>query len=306
MTADVPGSLLVGVFGTSSWVPVDPPAGMSRRAFETTGGGAESASLALADEVLGGAGPTGEKRTRTLTSNLCNLSQLVVLRPSTTTAPPPPPAAPVVPAVTQPPAVSGTAQVGQALSSTQGTWSGTQPITYANQWQRCNSTLGSCVDVSGATGGTYALTAADLGTRLRVSVRATNVAGTANTASQATAAVVAASTTPTAVLPAVTQAPAVSGTAQVGQALSSTQGTWSGTQPITYANQWQRCNSTLASCVDVSGATGGTYALTAADLGTRLRVSVRATNVAGTANTASQATAAVVAASSHDRVLPRT
>ena len=48
------------------------------------------------------------------------------------------------------PSVSGVAQVGQTLSSTTGTWSGTAPIALARQWQSCLA--GSCLDLVGATG----------------------------------------------------------------------------------------------------------------------------------------------------------
>lgn len=56
-----------------------------------------------------------------------------------------------------------------------------------------------------------------------------------------------------------TAAPAVSGTALIGQELTSSSGTWSGTGAITYAYQWRRDG------VDIAGATANTYTLVAAD-----------------------------------------
>src|SRR5213592_3106722 len=47
------------------------------------------------------------------------------------------------PASTSSPTVSGTPQAGSTLTASPGTWSGTAPIIYALQWQRCNSTGGS-------------------------------------------------------------------------------------------------------------------------------------------------------------------
>jgi hypothetical protein len=49
-----------------------------------------------------------------------------------------------------------------------------------------------------------------------------------------------------------TVAPAVSGTATVGQTLSSTTGTWTGLPTPTFTYQWQRAGS------NISGATSST------------------------------------------------
>ena len=37
------------------------------------------------------------------------------------------------------PTISGTVQAGHTLTASSGTWGGVTPITYAYQWQRCNS-----------------------------------------------------------------------------------------------------------------------------------------------------------------------
>jgi hypothetical protein len=70
-------------------------------------------------------------------------------------------------------------------------------------------------------------------------------------------------------------------------------GTWSGTLPITYSYQWQRCDTTGQGCVAVTGATGSTYLVTTADAGYTLKVVVTATNQAG--SQAASATANPVA-----------
>jgi hypothetical protein len=75
-----------------------------------------------------------------------------------------------------PPAISGTAMEGQQLEASSGVWSGTEPITYAYQWRRCDAGGGSCVDIAGATTATYIVQAADIGSTLRIRVTATQTA----------------------------------------------------------------------------------------------------------------------------------
>jgi hypothetical protein len=62
---------------------------------------------------------------------------------------------------------------------------------------------------------------------------------------------------------------------------------------MTYGYQWQRCDSGGASCAAVAGATSANYALVAADVGSRLRVSVTASNSYGSTAAASDATQVV-------------
>lgn len=104
-------------------------------------------------------------------------------------------------------------------------------------------------------------------------------------------------TTAEAALPPVSAGlPALSGTAQSGQTLSTTDGTWNGTTPMTYAYQWLRCDSAGASCAAIGGATSATYAVAGADAGFTLRSRVTATNSAGAASATSGASAVVLAA----------
>src|SRR5207253_2647751 len=80
------------------------------------------------------------------------------------------------PVSTSLPAISGVAQDGQTLTASTGTWSGS-PTGYAYQWQRCDSSGGSCAAISGATSPSYAAQTADIGSTLRVAVTASNTAG---------------------------------------------------------------------------------------------------------------------------------
>jgi hypothetical protein len=91
------------------------------------------------------------------------------------------------PANTSPPTISGTAQQGQTLTVTQGTWSGTPAPTLAEQWQRCDSAGANCVPIAGATSSTYTLTAADVGHTIRAQVTASNARGSSTATSQQTA-----------------------------------------------------------------------------------------------------------------------
>jgi PKD repeat protein len=199
---------------------------------------------------------------------------------------------PSPPVNTSPPTISGTAQSGQTLTANPGTWTGTQPITYGYQWQRCDSSGANCNAITGATGTTYAVVSGDVGSTLRVAVTATNSVNSSTATSNATAVVQSASAPPSNTAP-----PTISGTTQQGQTLSASPGSWSGSQPITYAYQWQRCDSGGANCAAITGATSATYVLVAADVGSTLRVAVTATNSVGFATATSAATPVVQASS---------
>jgi hypothetical protein len=98
------------------------------------------------------------------------------------------------PSNTAPPTVSGTPQSGSQLTTTNGTWAGTTPITYKYQWSRCDSNGGSCSDIGGATAHTYDLKQVDVANTLRVEVTATNSDGSASSTSTPTAQITAPST----------------------------------------------------------------------------------------------------------------
>jgi hypothetical protein len=197
-------------------------------------------------------------------------------------------ATPVAPSTGVPPALTGTATQGQTLAATTGTWSGTSPMTYAYQWQRCDSAGANCAAVPTATGASYLLGSSDVGKRMRVAVTASNAGGQATATSSATAVVLA-----MAVAPSSTALPVISGTATQGQTLIASSGSWSGTTPMSFAYQWQRCDSAGLSCAVVAGATGASYPLGSGDVGKRMRVAVTASNTAGATAAVSAPSAAV-------------
>src|SRR5439155_627693 len=93
-----------------------------------------------------------------------------------------------------------------------------------------------------------------------------------------------------------TAVPTISGTTRVGQTLTASTGSWSGS-PTSYAFQWQHCDVDNSSiCTDITGATGRTYTLHTLDLGYRMRVKVTARNAKGVATATSAATAVVTPA----------
>jgi hypothetical protein len=84
-----------------------------------------------------------------------------------------------------PPTIAGSAQQGRTLYAGPGGWSGAQPISYAYQWQRCDTNGQNCTNV-GPPSSTYTLTSADVGSTIVVAVTATNSAGSATASSAAT------------------------------------------------------------------------------------------------------------------------
>ena len=87
------------------------------------------------------------------------------------------------PVATSPPTISGVPQEDQTLTAAPGTWSGSQPIAFAYQWQRCTSSGSDCADSVDATTETHVLTQSDINATLRVLVTATNADGSGTTLS---------------------------------------------------------------------------------------------------------------------------
>jgi hypothetical protein len=191
------------------------------------------------------------------------------------------------------PTVSGHAEPGQMLSVSTGTWTGTPPLTYEYQWERCNAEGEECVAILGAEGSSYEFTLADVGSSLRVVVSVSNEAGTSSAAVSVNGA------------PLVnTSAPGILGSARVGGTLSVLNGAWSGGLPIDYAYQWQACDAAGEHCADLEEATGAEYMPVEEDVGSTIRVLVTASDFEGSVSVASSVTPVVALAGLHDVAAP--
>ena len=174
------------------------------------------------------------------------------------------------------PSITGTAQIGQTLTAGPASWY-PAPTTVVRQW------LADGIPISGATGATYTVTAAEAGKPITVR----------ETASGPDLVTTAATSAPTAVVPFGTltaPTPSITGTPRVGTTLTAVPGTW-GPAPVTLAYQWK------ANGVAVPDATASTYVPTAAVLGQTITVTVTGSKAGYTAAPkTSAATTAVVAA----------
>lgn len=186
-----------------------------------------------------------------------------------------------------PPSVVGTALDGATLSSAVGEWSGTPPFTFGFQWYRCSFGGSGCVSVTGATAAVYSLTSADVGSRLRVAVTASNAGGAATEISDASGIV-------SALAPANLVPPAISGDPVVGEDLTTDEGRWSGTHPQSHTITWLRCDPDGGACIEIEGTTSSLYTVRSEDVNATIRVSVTSSNSAGSAHAVSEPTRRVV------------
>ena len=194
---------------------------------------------------------------------------------------------PGAPKSTVAPALAGTAKVGETLTVSSGSWSGTEPITFSYAWQVCE--LDECAVIDGETGSSYTITAEDALLNVRAVVTARNANGETTSTS-------APSSTVDSLVPFEETAPKVGTGDRVGETLSAEPGTWAGEPNISYAYQWQRCDSAGAECAEIGGAESASYELAGADIGGTLRVLVTATNGFGEAAALSAPSAPISAA----------
>lgn len=172
--------------------------------------------------------------------------------------------------------------VGRDVNA-RASWSDAFSVTRA--WQRCAlSGSGSCVPIPGQTTQQYVMTAADVGFGVRLEETASNPAGSTTAVSNISP-MIRSGTLPKPVLNGMGPSMRPANTPQadyyrVGTSLGTTDGTWAQPAP-TFAYGWQRCPATSDACVAIGGQTTDRYLLVLADVGSRIRAAVIATNSAG-------------------------
>ena len=189
----------------------------------------------------------------------------------------------VLPTNTVLPSISGLLQDGGLLSVATGSWTGSEPISYAYRWQICDAFGEACKAIEGASGPSLRLDPSEIGKTLDVVVTATNVAGSTSATSSLTSLIAG-------IVPQNTTLPSISGVLQDGSLLSAASGSWTGSEPISYAYQWQLCNALGKACESISGATAPSLKLDPSEIGKTLALVVTATNAAGSTSATSSVT----------------
>ena len=202
-------------------------------------------------------------------------------------------------AATGAPTIGGTAQVGESLTASTSDIAdadGLANASFTYQW------LADDADISGATGSSYTLVAADVGKAIKVTVSFTDDAGNEESVTSAATAAVALTAGSTNSLErsaqevvqensAATGAPTIGGTAQVGEILTASTtdiGDADGLANATFTYQW------LADDTEINGTTGGSYILDAGDVGKAIKVTVSFTDDEGNDESVTSAPTAAV------------
>jgi hypothetical protein len=194
--------------------------------------------------------------------------------------------------------------VGTQLSTSDGGWGGSTPISHQYRWIRCDGDGSNCSDIAGADQSTYTLAPADAGHKLRVRVSASNAFGGDYSESSVTGLVIpdddgdgvgnpddtcpnhARDTgkpngCPQEVIVVDAQA-TITGNTVVGSTLTGNYAfSAADVDPtvgaIEYTFKWLRCDAP-DDCTEIDGAESSTYTLTGADLGKTIKFRANADN----------------------------
>ncbi len=213
-TPVIGGTVKVGgtvTLDTGTWVPTP-----TTTQIRWTANGQAQASLDDKTSFTAGASLVGKQLVATVTQQRTGYKTTTVQSGGVTVQ------AGTIP-TSKNPTISGTPRVGDTLHATSGTWSAVlSPVTATYQWRSDG------VDIPGATGADYRLTADDLGATIRV-VQLVVAAGydSATLTSKATA--------PVALGKLRASKPTIGGQPTVGKTLKAKPGTWSPGTTFTYA-----------------------------------------------------------------------
>ena len=175
-----------------------------------------------------------------------------------------------VPVNVTPPAITGNTTLGSVLTLTSvGQWLN-YPSSFAYQWKRDG------VNITSATNSTYTLVQADSAAFITCVVTATNITGSASTASNQIKADFYSA------IPINSGAPVISGSTALSSILTSTTGTWTNS-PNSYVFQWKRGATNI-------GTNNNNYTLVAADSGAAITCVVTASNGSGSSSPATSNT----------------
>ena len=153
--------------------------------------------------------------------------------------------------------ITGTAQVGTALTAVRGATTGTIAST-TYQWRRADTSGGTYSDIASATSSTYTPVSGDGGKFIRVVITVSNTGGSASATSSATGQV---ASTVTLATPA---APTVSATANT---LKSITVSWSAiTNASSYTLKLHNASGTLIVTTGLTGRTGTSATITTSNL----------------------------------------
>ena len=209
------------------------------------------------------------------------------------------------PVISTAPTITGNAVVSSTLSEGPASWSSSVTPAITLQWRRCDLTGSNCTAIGGETQPNYTVRSADIGHTIVVRETANNGAVSATSADSAPTDPVPqpSSSTPPPTppppvspsAPANTAPPTIAGTAQDGQVLSETHGSWTNS-PTGFTVAWERCDKSGTSCAAIAGESGSSYAVRPADVGHTIRVKETASNAAGFGTPATSAATAPVTA----------
>lgn len=196
------------------------------------------------------------------------------------------PAIETVPTNLVAPSLIGTWTVNSRVSFDFGEWSSVPHPQFDYKPLICSNatSVASCrIRGNGDEELSFILTNSDVGSYVRYKVIASTRAG--STVAYTPAKLVSVTA------PVMTLAPALSGTAKVGQRLLANAGAYSGNPTPGTSFSWYRCTKavttvsttvTVAGCTLIAGARGNTYTVVAADVGKFLRVRVTVSSRGGT------------------------